>query len=282
MKVMAPRMVKIFHEVDSSSRQAPLLRNEFPEANRNSSRYLSFMAKLLINNGQHFKEIYPPGARPRKKHCAGFTLIELLIVITILSLLMLLLTAGFQHVRDRAKIQYCQNNLREIGMALNCYTKLWEGRLLPTTGPDDDDFRPLYPHCIDTLKVFVCMQTSNEVNTPEDLKDNAPGGRMGAPGHSYEYLGYYRFDTEGNMLKKPILKTRASADARGDIIWVAMDAMEAGIPMFPDLYDNHFEAGGNVLYADSHVEWVSIGQWEYKFKRGNSSKTVKAGSEADQ
>jgi prepilin-type processing-associated H-X9-DG protein len=49
-----------------------------------------------------------------------------------------------------------------------------------------------------------------------------------------------------------------------------MDAMEAGIPQVPDLTDNHYEAGGNVLYGDSHVEWTDGLRWTEEFQHGNS------------
>ena len=28
--------------------------------------------------------------------------------------------------------------------------------------------------------------------------------------------------------------------------------------------------GGNVLFADSHVEWFDRGKWSYEFKNGNA------------
>ncbi|MDA0838225.1 MAG: type II secretion system protein [Planctomycetota bacterium] len=200
----------------------------------------------------------------------GFTLIEMLVVIGIISLLMLLSLSAVQNVRDRAKVQFCQNNLREIGAALNHYEYLWKGLLPPTTGPDDDNLRPLYPDCVSELKVFVCISTANQVDTPEMLEDNAVGGRTAGPGTSYEYLSHYLFDNNGSRLAVPLMKTRASVDIRADKVWLVMDAMESGYPEVPDGTDNHRESGGNVLFADSHVEWIEFGRWRYGFRNGNS------------
>ncbi|MDP6117880.1 MAG: prepilin-type N-terminal cleavage/methylation domain-containing protein [Planctomycetota bacterium] len=219
--------------------------------------------------------IYPAcggiqGAERRFRTSRGFTLIEMLIVIGIISLLMLLSLAAVKNVRDHAKSQYCRNNLREIGAALDHYEYLWKGILPPTTGPDDDNLRPLYPDCVNELKVFVCISTANQVDTPAMLEDNAVGGRTSGPGHSYEYLSHYLFDNKGNRLSDPVMKTRASVDIRADKVWLVMDAMEAGYPEVPDSTDNHSETGGNVLFADSHVEWIEMGRWRYEFRNGNS------------
>jgi len=219
------------------------------------------------------RQVMPPGMQDTSpgEHLDGaFTLIEMLVAIAILSIMVLLILSGVHNVRERAKIQYCQNNLREIGMAFDHYCHLWNGRLPPTTGPEDDNLLPLYPDCVDSLKVFVCLETSNEVNSHADLADNANGGRTAGPGHSYEFLSYYLYDRQGEELDTPMMKTRSSVDIRAGKVWLAMDAMEAGTPREPDTADNHYEAGGNVLFADSHVEWIELGKWQMEFARGNT------------
>ncbi|MDB6059297.1 MAG: hypothetical protein JWO95_3141 [Verrucomicrobiales bacterium] len=125
-----------------------------------------------------------------------------------------------------------------------------------------------------------------------DLDNNAAKGREDkSGGHSYEVAGFLNGSANGAGLRKTqksvvgytykqnyttypqynVFGTRAGASD----IWLIYDA-DDGDPTdstrlnedFPDKGDNHGILGGNVVFADSHAQWVPRKQYLPSFIKG--------------
>lgn len=74
------------------------------------------------------------------RRAGGFTLIEILIVIAIIGILVALLLPAVQAAREAARRSSCQNNLRNLGLAVHMYSTVHKGSLPIGTraapGPD--------------------------------------------------------------------------------------------------------------------------------------------------
>src|SRR5262249_33661529 len=81
--------------------------------------------------------------RPRReRQPLAFTLVELLVVIAIIGVLVALLLPAIQSARESARRSQCQNNLKQIGLALlshhDTYKRFPANGWGPFWGPDPD------------------------------------------------------------------------------------------------------------------------------------------------
>ena len=101
----------------------------------------------------------------------GFTLIELLVVIAIIAILIGLLLPAVQKVREAAALSQCQNNLKQIGLALHNHESGY-GYLPSSVRPSGSTTLPRVSWAIPTLAFVEQDNLRKSYDTSKTWVDN--------------------------------------------------------------------------------------------------------------
>lgn len=200
----------------------------------------------------------------RRKFRLAFTLVELLVVIAIIALLAALLSPALSKAREKGRQALCQNNLKQISLAIFMYVNDWDGYMIPVNGlggpvwGDSWASHLVYPRpygggylgsgdnpTLDSIKwkIFRCP------SSPTD-------------GIWAQYVGYYTHYGLNGTIFSEVKKLDAVSNPSGCIM--AADSTNDyanpayGLSSLPGYWTCHLRhsASLNILYVDGHVQYA--------------------------
>ncbi|MCK5270921.1 MAG: prepilin-type N-terminal cleavage/methylation domain-containing protein [Sedimentisphaerales bacterium] len=197
----------------------------------------------------------------------GFTLIELLVVISIIALLLSILLPVLGRARESAKKVVCLSNMRQMGIAVQCYLMECDNHLPPSScrisDPDDYWLRILAKYTGETL-LFRCP--SDKANNFVDWNvplDQQQGKRYSSFAVNalldpvcFRYGGRTNKYNRVDNIRKPLY-----------CIWISESPNTANFLLADHIHPESWE--GSVEYAKGFIAWDRhLGKSNYLFADG--------------
>ncbi|MEO6434789.1 MAG: type II secretion system protein [Tepidisphaeraceae bacterium] len=200
-------------------------------------------------------------ARGKPIRLAAFTLIELLVVIGIIALLVGILLPVLSRAREQSKRTACLANLRTIGQAMIMYANANRDRLPNGNPPQAVDPEEMLGEVLVALnRDYVRAPASFHCPGDDDpIPAKIETGDWMKPNSARVSYDFFSIWLEGDKGPKLFKLNRASK--LQELAPLAWD-LNVDPSMKPDEWHNHGVKGGNVAFADGHVEWQPAKLWD--------------------
>ena len=195
------------------------------------------------------------------KSAIGFTLIELLVVVAIIAVLVALLLPATQSARELARRVHCQSNLHQLGSVIAMYADTSHGRLPPAGVTDNQPptywyERPWLYHLWSTFGYndWSDNRRRTEITQcPSDpVTEDAGYNRDGPFPRSYGMNGCISSAPNSRRLTDV-------QPSSGIILLIDVRHFDHRLTYFYNNTSDRHSDGYNVLFCDSHVNWLEDG-----------------------